>query len=222
MEFNLNYEFMTFVNKVTEKSSHTRFMILSLFVDSDDEKLKELYVDTAQKHNQKIMNDPHFYDAGFDLFLPKNYEEIWGPGTRFFSSNRDPVIFKTNKVDFKVKCSAKIYNKLNDNGCSSYFTPFYTYARSSLSKTPLRLANNQGIIDAGYRGNLIGMFDCIVNSNIPQYEESDFDWYMEEYSRLLQICAPGLIPIFVNIIDTFDELGPDTLRGDGGFGSTGK
>jgi dUTP pyrophosphatase len=92
-----------------------------------------------------------------------------------------------------------------------FFTPFYTYARSSISKTPLRLANNQGIIDAGYRGSLIGMLDCIKCK-----------YYTEPYSRLLQICAPGLVPIYVEIVDTIDELGPNTLRGEGGFGSTGK
>ena len=45
--------------------------------------------------------------------------------------------------------------------------------------------------------------------------------YIQEYLRLLQICAPGLVPIYVNIVDTFEELGQSTLRGDGGFGSTG-
>ena len=85
------------------------------------------------------------------------------------------------------------------------------YPRSSLSKTQLRLANNTGIIDAGYRGPLIGMFDCLTDD---EYEVSGF-------TRLLQICAPGLVPIYVRIIDTVAELGPNTSRGEGGFGSTG-
>ena len=54
------------------------------------------------------------------------------------------------------------------------------------------------------------MFDCI--------EE---EYNIQEYSRILQICGPGLIPIYVNIVNTFEELGQTTLRGDGGFGSTG-
>ena len=109
------------------------------------------------------------------------------------------------------------YNKLqNDN---FYYTPFYTYARSSISKTPLRLANNQGIIDAGYRGNLIGMFDCIFNDT--SNEDRDYDFQMQKYSRVLQICAPGLVPIFVKIVDSLAELGPSTSRGEGGIGSTG-
>jgi dUTP pyrophosphatase len=90
------------------------------------------------------------------------------------------------------------------------YSPFYTYARSSISKTPLRLANNQGIIDAGYRGPIIGMFDC-VNTYV-----------LEPYSRILQICGPNLMPIFTEIVDNFEDLGPSTSRGDGGIGSTGK
>ena len=82
------------------------------------------------------------------------------------------------------------------------------YPRSSISKTPLRLANSTGIIDAGYRGHLMGMFDVIyVNET-----------NINKYDRHLQICAPGLIPIVVDIVE---DLGEETARGDGGFGSTG-
>ena len=63
------------------------------------------------------------------------------------------------------------------------------------------------------------MFDCLICSNV---ENPPFDWYMEEYTRILQICAPGLLPIYVNIVDKLEDLGPTTLRGEGGFGSTGK
>jgi len=217
MEFTVNRDFFSFVSSIKNRTSYEQFMYLSIFVDNDDDELKKLYVEAAQKHNTKLLEEPHFYDAGFDLFLPKNsnQNDIWGDGTRFFSTGWDDIPIPVNKVDFKVKCCAKIYN-----GNKSYFTPFYTYARSSLSKTPLRLANNQGIIDAGYRGNLIGMFDCIYNTD--NSDDRDFDWYMEKYSRMLQICAPGLIPIYVNIVDKFEDLGPSTSRGQGGFGSTGK
>ena len=218
MEFTINRDFFDFMNTIKNKTSHEQFMYLSIFIDSeDDEDLKRLYLDAAKNHNKKISEEPHFYDAGFDLYLPKNSNEgdIWGDGTRFFSTDLDKITHKVNKVDFQVKCCAIMYN-----GSKSYFTPFYTYARSSMSKTPLRLANNQGIIDAGYRGNLIGMFDCIYNTDVS--DDTDFDWYMEKYSRMLQICAPGLVPIYVNVVDKLEDLGPSTSRGVGGFGSTGK
>jgi dUTP pyrophosphatase len=199
-------------NPLIENNVSEKIMLLSIFVDSSDTDLKKLYFNAAEKHNNKLIEDPYFYDAGFDLFLPKNDDLKDDGGTRFFSSKPNVPI---NKVDFKVKCCAKIFNRSSISSKLVY-TPFYTYARSSISKTPLRLANNQGIIDAGYRGSIIGMFDCIYNSN------NDFDWYMEPYTRILQICAPNLIPIYVEIVDTIEQLGPSTSRGTGGIGSTGK
>jgi dUTP pyrophosphatase len=217
MEFTTERDFNSFVQDIQNKSSHNEFMYLSIFIDTEDGDLKRLYLAAAENHNNKILEDPHFYDAGFDLFLPKNEkdEDIWGDGTRFFG--RYWVDVPVNKVDFKVKCCAKLYT----NGKARY-TPFYTYSRSSISKTPLRLANNQGIIDAGYRGNLIGMFDCLPAETQNDSDDKEFDWYMDKYSRLLQICAPGLVPIYVNIVNSLEELGPTTSRGEGGFGSTGK
>lgn len=220
MEF-VNDSFIHFLDNIKNKTSRKEVMYLNLFIDSDHDDelhLKSIYVNAAEKHNTKILDDPHFYDAGFDLYLPKNSDNFGG-STRFLSNHRDSINFLINKVDFKIKCCATIYNV--DDDCyniNSYFTPFYTYARSSLSKTSLRLANNQGIIDAGYRGNLIGMFDCIQQLNRC---ESEFDFTMEKYNRILQICAPGLIPIYVNVVDNINELGPSTSRGEGGFGSTG-
>jgi dUTP pyrophosphatase len=89
------------------------------------------------------------------------------------------------------------------------------YPRSSISKTILRLANATGIIDSGYRGHLMGMFDLI---NLSENEE----YVIEKYDRLLQICAPGLVPIVVEVVNTIAELGSQTERGAGGFGSTGR
>ena len=44
---------------------------------------------------------------------------------------------------------------------------------------------------------------------------------LDKYVRLVQICAPGLLPILVKIVDTKEELG-SSIRGEGGFGSTGR
>jgi dUTP pyrophosphatase len=94
------------------------------------------------------------------------------------------------------------------------------YPRSSLSKTKLRLANSVGIIDSGYRGNLIGMFD-VVNVENSYSDEKNADYFAKSYDRLVQICGPGLIPILVEIVEDEQELGNETERGSGGFGSTG-
>ena len=176
-------------------TSIKQIMVLNLFVAQISDVLKNGYLNAANKHNLSLIEDPHFFNAGFDMFLPEDYR---------FSKNTI-----VNKTNFKVKCSAKIVN-ISDANLTSYYTGYYMYPRSSLSKTPLRLANSVGIIDAGYRGPLIGMFDCL-----------DETYEVVEFTRLLQICAPNLMPIFVRVIDTVEELGPETSRGEGGFGSTG-
>ena len=172
-----------------------QLMVLNLYVEEYNEKLKNAYLVAAQKHNLSLLEEPHFFNAGFDLFLPEY---------QMFTK------LMVNKTSFNIKCSAQMVNLLTDDN-RQFYTGYYMYPRSSLSKTLLRLANNTGIIDAGYRGPLIGMFDCLTDD---EYEVSSF-------TRLLQICAPGLAPIYVNVIDLIAELGPNTSRGEGGFGSTG-
>jgi dUTPase len=176
------------------------FMLIDIFVDNDDEKLKQMYLQSAFEHNLKIYKNPDTYDAGFDMYIPA---EI----TTEMLCNDDI------RVDHQIKCRAMLYQQRDTMDFKHRGTAFYTYARSSVSNTPLRLANNQGIIDAGYRGNLIGKFDI--------HKHLCHGFNIFKYARLLQICAPGLVPIYVNIVDTIEELGNKTIRGEGGFGSTG-
>ena len=78
--------------------------------------------------------------------------------------------------------------------------------RSSISKTPLRLANSIGIIDKSYRGKVIVKVDN--NSNI--------NFMMNEGSCYFQIIAfSGILPEYF-LVDYINL----TKRGDGGFGST--
>ena len=193
MEFTTaEIDFKDFLLNIFDKTDHGSVMFLTLFVDGDDE-LKNKYMEAAKNHNNKLFNDPCFYDAGFDLFLPK-------------SNTSDSIKFFTNtvnKVDFKVKCCAKMFKRNNNK---QFYTPFYTYARSSISKTPLRLANNQGIIDAGYRGEIKAKIRNLNPSNTE----------VLKHGKYFQIIAPDLKPIRVNIIQ---EL-TNTDRGEGGFGST--
>lgn len=195
---------------------YDKVMVLKIFIDSEDNLLKNKYYHAVIDHNDRIVNSKYI-DAGFDLFAPGNDSDdiikFYGAGF----PNKPPV----NKLDFKVCCSAKMYS---DTG-KVYNTGYYMYPRSSLSKTQLRLANSTGIIDAGYRGHLIGMFDV---ANIPfttsrayTNENVDTDYIGRKYDRYLQICAPALNPIIVEIVDSMNELGEETERGDGGFGSSG-
>ena len=199
-------------------NTYEKVMVLKLFVDSNDENLKHTYINAANTHNNKVIHLQDHIDAGFDLYAPGNQGdelEQYGANIRFFGpgwQDRTPV----NKMDFMVSCSAQMIT----DGAKCFNTGYYMYPRSSLSKTQLRLANSVGIIDAGYRGHLTGMFDVVNIDNSDNNEEADF--WGKKFDRYVQICAPGLVPILVQVVDTMEELGGETARGGGGFGSTGR
>ena len=85
---------------------------------------------------------------------------------------------------------------------------YYLFPRSSISKTPLRMANSIGLIDGGYRGEIMAMCDNI----------KDFSFTAEKGQRLFQLVATDSSPIHYELVG---ELTVST-RGTGGFGSTGK
>lgn len=163
---------------------------LYIYIDSHDSELKQKYFESVKKHNEQIESE--YPDSGFDLFNPCE-------------------IVINDKLKYLLNTQIKCAMFGNNNKSRS----FYLYARSSISKTNFRLANNVGIIDSGYRGDIIGVFDII------HHNEVGLCISMEKYSRLLQICSGDLKPFKVIILDTPECLGL-TTRGSGGFGSTGK
>jgi len=172
--------------------NYNNFMRLKIFIDSSDNELKQKYKENIYQHHLKLCNNFDHIDAGFDLFCP-NEQRLYTTCAQ--------------KVDYQIVCAAQIIG----HNSTSINTGFYMYPRSSISKSNIRLANNVGIIDAGYRGHLMGMFDVIyVNET-----------NVNKFDRHLQICAPGLVPIIVEMVSSKEELGEETARGDGGFGSTG-
>lgn len=84
---------------------------------------------------------------------------------------------------------------------------FWLLPRSSISRTPLRMANSIGLIDPDYRGNIIA---AITNTGTEDYS-------VAKGTRLVQLALPNLFPFKI----TWKDSLPDTARGDGGFGSTG-
>ena len=85
---------------------------------------------------------------------------------------------------------------------------YYLFPRSSISKTPLRMSNSIGLIDGGYRGEIMASCDNI----------KDFSFKVEKGQRLFQLVAVDSSPISYKVVDELSE----TTRGQGGFGSTGK
>jgi dUTPase len=93
--------------------------------------------------------------------------------------------------------------------------PVLLLARSSTSMTPLRMSNQIGLADAGYRGELIARVD---------YFGTDYEYEIPFGRRLFQIVAHDWLPFTtIVIVDRPEDLpaAPDQ-RGAGGFGSTGQ
>ena len=172
------------------------------------DELVKMYEDKVEEHNQKIYGS-QYPDSGFDLFIPFDYSEYeYG-----YTDNRlSPVTFR---APLGVKCSMSRFNAVYKKSSA---TGYYLYPRSSIVKTPFRLSNSVGIIDSGYRGEIMAVVDNIdaVNNDI----KTCLSKYMPPMSRMFQICSPTLEPFMIQILDSEDKLGL-TERGSGGFGSTG-
>ena len=187
---------------------------LKMFVSPECSELKQLYIDACSKYNNDtlsvITGSSKYFDSGFDLFCPENITCEKGDMTKLNHKIRCSM----SRVEPSQPISVKFINGQHILTPNDYAIPvgYYLYPRSSTgTKTPLRLANSVGIIDSGYRGDLIAAFD---NNSKKKYT-------VEEGQRVAQLCPPELTcPIYVIIVDSIDELGL-TTRGDGGFGSTG-
>jgi dUTP pyrophosphatase len=160
---------------------------LKIFILNNDLALKEEYQKQIKIHNDKITNTK-YPDSGFDILQPKQH--YLGVDIQKYS----------NKLKLGIVAAA----------FSSDFRfplPYYLYVRSSTGKTPMRLSNQVGIIDTGYRGELMAMVDLHDN------------FVINENDKFFQICMGDLQPFLVELVDNLEDLGI-TERGSGGFGST--
>ncbi|MEC8839680.1 MAG: dUTP diphosphatase [Candidatus Neomarinimicrobiota bacterium] len=128
-------------------------------------------------------NHGHFHqgDAGLDLFIIDAL--IIAPG-------------ETALIKSHIACE-------NTDGM-----PYLLMPRSSISKTPLRQCNSVGLIDAGYRGEIMAAVDNI----------KEIPFTVEPGQRLFQLVSMDGGPISFEIVSELST----TDRGQGGFGSTGK
>ena len=144
------------------------------------------YYNQAYQAQEELASIPYpskYKDAGFDLYCP-----------------REITIQPRETARVGLGIAAEALYRGNP-------TAYYIYPRSSICKTPLRLANSVGIIDSGYRGELILALDNIDKK----------PYTIKKGQRLAQICGPHLEPIQFELVTHLSE----TERGSGGFGSTG-
>ncbi len=135
--------------------------------------------DLAKKYYSKH-NHFHKGDAGLDLYILKDQTIKAG---------------ETVKIKLGISCE-----NIDGKG-------YLLFPRSSISKTPLRLANSIGLIDWGYRGEIMAVCDNI----------KDYDFSISKGDRFFQIVSSDMSSIEFEIANELSE----TTRGSGGFGSTG-
>lgn len=190
------------------------FAVLKFHVNPAYPELVDLYKRQIQKHNEHNRRT-NYPNAGFDLFLPKTETFTEAFETTFVDLQVNAEMIYTDLTLHHLKNASADIQLAGDTqniGGICYSTGYYMYPRSSMSKTPLMLANHTGIIDSGYRGNLIAAVRYIPS-------RKDAIYNAQKDTRLFQICHPQLCPVYVVLVEK-SQLSL-TERGDGGFGSTG-
>ena len=123
------------------------------------------------------------------------------------ASGMDLMAFVKEKIVIKPQTSALI-----PTGLSVAFSEDYEIQirpRSGLAaKNNISVLNSPGTIDSDYRGEL----------KIIIFNHSNHDFVVNNNDRIAQMV---LTPIAKMELEEANEL-PKTLRGEGGFGSTGK
>lgn len=147
-------------------------------------------------------NIGHDGDSGIDLYTPEDISFL--PG-------------ETKLVNLNIKC--QMVDNMTNNLVS-----YYLYPRSSIYKTPLILANSVGIIDSGYRGEIMAALKYLPTTEhfLEMNETSKLDLIKNKYilkagTRIVQVCSGDLTPVNIKLTSELTE----TSRGSGGFGSTG-
>jgi dUTP pyrophosphatase len=154
--------------------------------------LKMKFLIKAQNSDVKKMYQNHStynnFDSGLDLFIIGDVTIEGG---------------ETKLVKLGIQCqlqSKKWYGKEEYHG-------YLMFPRSSISKTPLRLANSVGLIDREYRGELMAAF----------HNTGKTPYTLSKGERYVQLTRADLGYINFEVVDALR----DTKR-HSGFGSSGR
>lgn len=176
----------------------------------------ELLVSPAGAEFYKSITERPNDNAGFDLYLSESVQ------TAFHGVSMCPLGCRARMV----RCSP---DGLEEE------VHYWLAPRSSIWKSGVMMANSMGIIDRTYRGPLMSAVLPIEKEKgiwSVMAEHSDYDMYvrnnedkplaapfLEKGVRLFQVLAPDMGWIReVRIVESL----PETTRGEGGFGSTGR
>jgi len=167
-----------------------------------DPVLREEYEKRVAAHNTRL-NDSSHPDSGFDILQPS-----------------ERILYRENELNNKIPLGVMAAAYDIESGKP---LAYYLFPRSSISQSNMRMSNSVGIIDSGYRGELIAAVDLVGAACRRAIDGSgadvENDVHIQVNDRYFQICMGDLKPFYVELVDTLGDLGI-TQRGAGGFGST--
>ena len=170
---------------------------MTLYIRAHTSEIHDLITSQIKKHR--------ITDSGFDIPMPAvtidltQKQHSFGLGVSVSASVDD------------IKENASGY--LEDIECQ---VPCLLLPRSSIYKTPFRMCNSIGLIDAGYRGEVQAKTDILEWNDKIEHEYMRLD----SGFRLFQICQHNFLPWKKVVLVEELPAGPDD-RDIGGFGSTG-
>lgn len=193
-------------------------MSFKLFINPLNSDVKEYF------EHKRITDNQHNGDSGIDLVIPKDIS-IEPHKTKLVNLGMKAAMYEYNSnwmylVACFLFCMVLTKGNLLMSSLiilplllNADFMPYknvswWLHPRSSISKTPLILHNSSGLIDKGYRGELLAAFHNISNE----------PYTITAGTRLVQAVSSNISqPITFGLTKTLDF----TTRGEGGFGSTG-
>lgn len=147
-------------------------------------------------------------DACFDLFSAEHPRLVFDDGL-------DVLAISEDDFNYQLSQNRNLLYIEYDTGIATEI-PFgwkaLAYARSSISKKALSLANSVGVVDSGYRGTWRARFRPTKNSE-------DLLW-SDIYHKGDRVIQAELVPAYTVIFQEVKNLS-ESERGEGGFGSSG-
>ena len=178
-----------------------RIYIDSAIVDKDTREKYINYISHKQKQFELYkLNENLDFNSQFDIFVPK-INNIFSGAISI-------------KINHGIKCAMFIIDKNNQNNQKHPKpTPFYLYPNFNTgSETSLRLSNSVGIINSGYNGYIIGLFDhrgghpqcdvCKSNVIFNNFDNDNHVQHVKKMDCLLEIRGPDIsYPIYPILVD---------------------
>merc|ERR1712196_68054 len=191
-------------------------MGMYLFIKTDIPELVQFYNEKSQEYSPNQANHSNGWqtilpsDSGldiplpYDITIPKNSLGFKIP----LGIKCQPHVTKLDQTKYIPGNIIEMSPQHSIEYINIHASGYYLFPRSSTgSKTPIRLSNQTGIIDYGYRGEITACVDNMSNK----------DYKAVKGQRLFQICSPDLRPIQVYVTNNLTI----TSRNEAGYGSTG-